>query len=431
MPEISDLYHLFLQCGSVTTDSRNVRQGALFFGLKGDVFDGNLFASAALQNGAKFAVVDNPDVCLDNRYILVDNVLESLQELSRFHRRRSDAVVIGLTGSNGKTTTKELTGAVLASAYKTVITPGNLNNHIGVPLTILAIDENTEFAVVEMGANHEGEINALCEVADPDYGIITNIGKAHLEGFGGFEGVIKAKSELYRYLKKKNGLIFYNNGNPLLSDLSESMERISYGARPDAMCSGRILESFPALRIMWNFQDIMEGDIVTHLPGEYNFENVMAAICVGAYFKVQANNIDKSIQNYLPNNNRSQQYETGRNTLILDAYNANPSSMKAALENFSRVSGTNKLAILGDMMELGQYARAEHEEIIRLLENFNINDAILIGGNFCRAATGSRFLCFHNTEEAYKWLSEHLISNKTILIKGSRRMALEKLASRL
>jgi UDP-N-acetylmuramoyl-tripeptide--D-alanyl-D-alanine ligase len=431
MPEISDLYHLFLQCGSVTTDSRIVRQGALFFGLQGDVFDGNLFASAALQNGAAFAVVDNPDVCLDNRYILVDNVLESLQELARLHRRRSDAVVIGLTGSNGKTTTKELSGAVLASAYKTVITPGNLNNHIGVPLTILAIDENTEFAVVEMGANHQGEINALCEIADPDYGIITNIGKAHLEGFGGFEGVIKAKSELYRYLKKKNGLIFYNNGNPLLSDLSESLERISYGARPDAMCSGKILESFPALRIMWNFRDKMKGNTVTHLPGEYNFENVMAAICVGAYFNVPANNITRSIQNYLPNNNRSQRYETRRNTLILDAYNANPSSMKAALENFSRVSSSNKLAILGDMMELGQYARAEHEEIIRLLESFNINDAILIGGNFCQAATGSGFLCFHDTEEADKWLSEHPISDKTILVKGSRKMALEKLASRL
>ena len=431
MPEIRDLYQVFLQCGSVITDSRNVRPGSLFFGLQGDVFDGNLFASAALQNGAAFAVVDNPAVCLDSRYILVDDVLESLQELARLHRRRSDAVIIGLTGSNGKTTTKELTGAVLASSYKTVMTPGNLNNHIGVPLTILAINENTEFAVVEMGANHQGEINALCEIADPDYGIITNIGKAHLEGFGGFEGVIKAKSELYRYLKKKNGPVFYNNGNSLLSDLSESMERISYGTGPDAMCSGKILESFPALRIMWNFQDKMKGEIETHLPGEYNFENVMAAICVGAYFNVKANKITESIQNYRPNNNRSQQYETGRNTLILDAYNANPSSMKAALENFSRVSATHKLAILGDMMELGEYARAEHEEIIRLLKSLNFDNTILIGGNFCRAAAGSGFLCFQDTEEADKWMSEHPINDQTILVKGSRKMALEKLVSRL
>jgi UDP-N-acetylmuramoyl-tripeptide--D-alanyl-D-alanine ligase len=426
MPDISELYDIYLNSSSVTIDSRSVSPGAIFFGLKGEQFDGNKFAGQALDSGAAFAIVDNPDYCQGNKFILVRNSIETLQQLASFHRKKMDVIVIAITGSNGKTTTKELTGSVLAASYSTVVTPGNLNNHIGVPLTLLTIHQKTRFAVVEMGANHLGEIASLCEIACPDYGLITNIGKAHLEGFGGFEGVIRAKSELYQYIKKINGTVFYNSDDKLLSQLSLGINRISYGTGDQANCRCKLVSSTTGLKVSWNHSE-NTGEVATHLPGDYNFENIMAAICVASSFKVPSADINKAIGSYIPANNRSQLIDTGRNKLILDAYNANPSSMKAALENFYRMPGKHKLVILGDMMELGDYSPAEHSAILSLLDKLQFDHMILVGGNFLMAAQGSMATCFPSTSEATDWLAKNPPLGQTILLKGSRKMELEKL----
>jgi len=329
MATIEEIYRLFIRFPKITTDSRNVIPDSIFFGIKGEQFNGNRFAAEALSKGAAFAITDEPSVVVDNRCILVPDTLQALQQLAAIHRSRITAKVIAITGSNGKTTTKELIGKVLSSEYNTVITEGNLNNHIGVPLTLLSVKEDTAFTVVEMGANHPGEIEFLCRIARPGFGIITNIGKAHLEGFGNFEGVIKAKSELFDFIRQNDGTVFVNRDNQLLSRLSDGMNLITYGSVENAGCQGKITDRNPLLAVAWNAGQ-QSGFVKTRLYGDYNFENVMAAVAIGVYFGISPGKIDQAIRSWQPENNRSQVIRTDHNILVLDAYNANPSSMAAA-----------------------------------------------------------------------------------------------------
>ena len=426
MISLTELYGLFLKSSGIATDSRNIAHGSLFFALKGDQFDGNLFALDAIRNGAAFSVTDNPDIQQHEQILLVTDVLDTLQELALLHRKNIRAKIIAITGSNGKTTTKELIGKVLGSFYNTLVTKGNLNNHIGVPLTLLSIREDIDFAVVEMGANHPGEIDALCRIARPDYGLITNIGKAHLEGFGSFEGVIRTKSELYNYLKENSGLVFYNSDNELLSNLSIEIKRKSYGMNQDAERRGEILSNDPFLSLKWE-EAPQSGIVDSALYGEYNFENIMAAICIGLYFGVRADQIKNAIASYIPENNRSQIIQTEKNVIISDAYNANPSSMKAALINFSKMKSPAKMLILGDMMELGDYSLEEHVKIVNYIRELGFEKVLLIGDWFYKAAENGKEICFNSTNAAEAWLSRQLIANRTILLKGSRKMQLETL----
>lgn len=421
-----ELYGLFLKYPLVSTDSRNIIPGSLFFALKGDHFDGNQFALEALNKGAEYAVTDNPDIQTHDRIVLVNNVLDSLQDIASVHRRQISAKVIAITGSNGKTTTKELIGKVLGSSYNTTITQGNLNNHIGVPLSILSIKKDTSFAIIEMGANHPGEIEALCRIARPHYGIITNIGKAHLEGFGSLQGVIKAKSELYNFLKNQQGTIFYNIDNELLKSLSEGIERISYGMSPQAFYHGTIIEIEPFLTLKWS-TDTQSGIVSTSLMGEYNGENIMAAIAIGLHFNVEPEKIQNAIASYIPENNRSQIIQTEKNQVISDAYNANPSSMSAAISHFSKMKNNRKMLILGDMMELGDYSYNEHMKILLQIRESNIEWVVLVGEMFCKVAEGGKETCFNDTKSAESWLKNQSVENMTILLKGSRKMQLENL----
>ncbi len=421
------IYQFFLRSGTVTTDSRTIRPGDVFFALKGENFNGNHFAGEALEKGASLAIVDEPGMEINDRFCQVPDSLEALQALSSLHRKKMPAKIIALTGSNGKTTTKELISRVLASTYRIVATKGNLNNHIGVPLTLLSIQKSTEYAVIEMGANHEGEIRNLCRIADPDYGLITNIGKAHLEGFGGLEGVIRAKSELYHHLKSKKGVLFVNRDNHLLWELSNGTARISYGSSAECDCCGNLLQPAPNLNIAWHCQNTKTQNLQTRITGAYNFENILASICVGNYFGVRPELINQCVAGYLPDNNRSQILETERNKLIMDAYNANPSSFFAALENFSLLETKARMVILGDMMELGEYAKEEHEAIIGRLHNLSLDVIILIGQNFQSAGNHKKFICFADTETAISWFEQQDFSGYTILLKGSRKMQLEKL----
>jgi len=426
MTPIEEIYRLFLRFPRITTDSRNVIMDSVFFGIKGDQFDGNRFAAEALGKGAAFAITDDPSVMAGDRFILVPDTLKALQQLAAIHRGRVNAKIIGITGSNGKTTTKELIGNVLSSTFKTVITRGNLNNHIGVPLTVLSLKEDTSFAVVEMGANHPGEIAALCRIARPDFGIITNIGKAHLEGFGSFEGVVKAKSELYDFIRQGDGTVFVNQDNQLLCRLSDGMKIFSYGSGENARCKGEITEREPSLAVAW-YAGQLSGLVRTRLYGDYNFENVMAAIAIGLYFGVSPEKIENAISAFQPENNRSQVTRTDHNVLVLDAYNANPSSMAAALNNFHKYTAPAKMIILGDMMELGEHSLEEHREIIALVRKLSFNQVCYVGEQFSRAAKGGHELCFTSMQQAEKWFRDHPVRNMTILLKGSRKMMLEKL----
>lgn len=426
MVTIEEIYRLYLSFPKISTDSRNVTPGSIFFGIKGDQFDGNKFAADALSKGAPYAVTDDPSLS-GSRYILVNDTVETLQKLASIHRSRISAKIIGITGTNGKTTTKELIGKVLSSAYKTVITEGNLNNHIGVPLTLLSVREETEFAVIEMGANHPGEILNLCRITQPEFGLITNIGKAHLEGFGNFEGVIRAKSELYDFIRQTGGNVFVNIDNNLLCKLSDGMNIFSYGFSANADCRGEITGKDPSLGIAW-YSGQEHGFTRTMLYGEYNFENVMAAISVGLYFRITAEKIDHAISSYLPENNRSQLTRTDYNILLLDAYNANPSSMAAALNNFRNYTANSKMIILGDMMELGDYGLEEHMKIVALVRKLSFEKVCFIGEQFCEAAKDGNELCFAGIQQAEKWFSDHPVRNMTIMLKGSRKMMLEKLS---
>jgi len=423
---ISELHKLFLQSGRVSTDTRKISKGSLFFALKGDNFNGNEFAQRALDLGASFAIVDDPEVVVNAKCLLVPDVLIALQELATFHRNYLAIPIIGITGSNGKTTTKELIREVLAQKYSVVSTQGNLNNHIGVPLTLLSMNEKTEIGIVEMGANHLGDIAELCAISDPDFGIITNVGAAHLEGFGSLEGVIKTKNELYQSVIKKKGILFYNSGNEILAQLliNKDVQVITYGLQDSDFVKGSIVESsvFLQLNVTVENSDIQ---VNTNLLGGYNFENVLAALSIGAHFKVDKSMMANAIQAYTPSNNRSQLLKTDRNTIWVDCYNANPSSMIAALTHFAEnVSDNELVVVLGDMLELGNESACKHIEIIDLLNSLKIKSVYLVGEQF--SLTGSSNKHFLSVENLIQHLQLHQIQNKKILVKGSRGIQLEK-----
>jgi len=425
---IKELYDIFLKHRTLSTDSRQVMPGCLFFALKGENFDGNKYADAAIKAGAAYAVID--DAKYDgSRMLLVDNVLDTLQQLALIHRRRFQIPIVAITGSNGKTTTKELVNAVLSRKYNVTATKGNLNNHIGVPLTLLGMTDDFQIAIIEMGANHQLEIESYCLVAEPTHGLITNIGKAHLGGFGGYEGVIKAKSELYTWIRNTGGTVFVNAGNPLLMDLTSGISRILYGENSNAATMGKVLENTSFLELDW-IADTGTISIQTNLAGNYNFENVMAAICIGTFFTVPPAEIQLAISNYFPSNSRSQAMKTARNSIILDAYNANPTSRQLAIENFSQVKAQHKMVILGDMLELGEESPAEHKAIVDLVEESGFEKVIFVGPDF-KEAVGDRFLCFNNSDEATGWLQMQNIKDFMILIKGSRGIKMEKVLETL
>ena len=423
MNPIETIYSHYIKAYMVSTDSRKIEPNAVFFALKGENFDANDFAMQVAKEGiASLVVADRKDLPKHERILIVeDDALKTLQDLAAFHRQQMKATVLSITGTNGKTTTKELVSAVLAKKYNIIHTMGNLNNHIGVPLTLLSIKPETEIAVVEMGANHPGEIDFLCKIADPDYGLITNIGKAHLEGFGSFEGVIKTKTELYRHIKSHGKAVFVNQGNPLLWEQSEGMERISYGKHCEAFCPVAPGQCDPYLSVVWNKRNIQ-----THLVGSYNFENVAAAIGVGQYFEVEDDKIVEALESYTPTNSRSQVIETEKNRIIMDAYNANPTSMRAALINFANICGEQHLLILGDMRELGTASEEEHRNILALMKELRFKDALLVGPNFCAYNDNPAWLTFDNVKDLCQYLESSPVSEKTILVKGSNSIQLGK-----
>jgi UDP-N-acetylmuramoyl-tripeptide--D-alanyl-D-alanine ligase len=425
---IEKLYDIYIRYRTICTDTRNIIPGSIFFALKGDNFNANLFANEAIEKGCVYAVIDEPQPVQNDKCILVENVLETLQQLAAFYRAKLHIPVIGITGTNGKTTTKELIHAVLSKKHKVLSTKGNFNNHIGVPLTVLSIHNDTEIAVVEMGANHVGEIADLCKISKPDSGLITNIGKAHLEGFGSIEGIIETKRSLYDSVIESNGKLFVCSDNSLLMDISKGANRITYGVFPNSACVGEITGSNPLLSVKWYCKNPANAiEIKTNLVGYFNFENVMAAICIGEHFGVKATDIKEALENYVPANNRSQVINTAKNTLLMDAYNANPTSMDASIKNFIQTNAENKLAIIGDMRELGNDAFAEHKKIVELLLDSGIDEVVLVGENFYSLKAMFNYPVFTDVSEASEWFSKNKIEKHTILIKGSRGIKLEKL----
>ncbi len=428
---IEEIYKLFKKYPVISTDSRNVPQDALFFALKGENFNGNRYGSYALDNGAAYAVIDEAEYKISDRFILVNNVLSALQQLATYHRLELGIPIISITGTNGKTTTKELTTAVLSKKFRVCATKGNLNNHIGVPLTLLSMDETTEIGVVEMGANHPGEIAELCNIALPDFGLITNVGKAHLEGFGSFEGVKKTKGELYRFIHERGGKIFRNMSNTHLAEMAEDTETIGYRTgREGSGIEGEVINSSPVLVFKAKFP---KGwlYIKTNLAGGYNLENAMAAVCIGTYFKIDPLEISNALESYVPSNNRSQFIQTGNNQVLMDAYNANPSSMEAALDNFQTFDAPQKAVILGDMFELGQSSLEEHQKIADKLAAMDLSMILLTGREFSRCKVKSDIRTFENNELLINYLEDMNPKGYLFLIKGSRGMKLERVAEKL
>lgn len=423
--EIHELYSHFLQSNGVITDTRKIANGQIYFALKGGNFNGNTFAAKAIEQGASYAVIDEVEFKTNDNCILVDDVLSTLQKLAHYHLKQiNPKAIIAITGSNGKTTTKELVHAVLATSFHTHYTKGNLNNHIGIPLTLLEMDKKTEIAVIEMGANHQKEIESYCKYAEPTHGIITNCGKAHLEGFGGVEGIRKGKGELYDYLNQHQGLVFVNGDDAILLNMlkERSMrEFISYGNNPSNKYNSKILIENPFLKIQ--FEDVK---IYSNLFGSYNYSNIMCAIAVGKYFGVSNQQIKSAIENYHPENARSQMIEKNGYQLILDSYNANPTSMQHALESFAKSSSKNKIVILGDMFELGEYAAQEHQKIADLATQLKLNTIVLVGNEFSKTQTSDYIIKFSNSEETKIWFQQQHFSGSEILLKGSRSMQMEK-----
>lgn len=421
---ISELYELYIHNPKVTTDSRNCPFGSIFFALRGENFDGNQYASKALHSGCSYAVIDNPEYFVGERTILVSDVLKTLQQIAHRHRKALGTPVIGITGTNGKTTTKELLAAVLSTKYNLLYTEGNLNNQIGVPLTLLRLNHQHEMAIIEMGASHPGDIKELVEIASPNYGLITNVGQAHLEGFGSFEGVIKTKGELYDYIRQTKGKIFIKKENEHLQSIAKGIEQITYGIGEDSFASGDVVSSNPFLIFDWKQQGKIHT-VETHLIGSYNIDNVLATVAIGRYFKIPAERISRAIAAYEPTNNRSQFKETPNNQLIIDAYNANPSSMKVAIDNFAAMKVENpKAVILGDMRELGELSDALHAEIVTQIERAGFDKVYLCGNHF--STTGTNFLHFQSTDQLVEELTHNPLKGYHILIKGSRGMTLEK-----
>jgi len=423
---ISELYTIYLDHPSVQTDTRKLKAGDIYFALKGENFNGNHFALQALELGAVYAVIDeNVDVS-NNKLIKVDDVLTTLQQLAKHHREEFNIPFVAITGSNGKTTTKELIHAVLSSHYKTYTTEGNLNNHIGVPLTILKIKRDAQMAVIEMGANHQKEIEGYCKYAQPTHGIISNVGKAHLEGFGGIEGVKKGKGELYDFIRSHDGVVFAFDDYDYLHKMSNGIQHIIWYGTKRGEVVGRVKTSEPFLEVEFTNGTAFQT-IQTNLVGDYNLPNILCAVTIGKYFNVPDNKIKSSIENYVPSNSRSQLLEIDSNKIILDAYNANPSSMKVAVENFKHINSANKVLVLGGMMELGDESVYEHENIIKLIQQNNFINVILVGGNFKN--THQSFTYFDKADEAANYIKQQKFHNTYFLIKGSRSMKMEKVLS--
>ena len=422
---IIDLYDLFIHNPQITTDSRNCPKGSIFFALKGDKFDGNQYAGKALASGCVYAVIDNPDYYIGERTILVDNVLKTLQQLAHHHRKVLGLPIIGITGTNGKTTTKELLAAVLSTKFNLLYTEGNFNNHIGVPLTLLRLTHDHEMAVIEMGASHPGDIKELVDIVHPNYGIITNVGRAHLEGFGSFEGVIRTKGALYDYIRRSKGKIFIKKENEYLQSIAKGIEQITYGNGDDAFASGQVVSCDPFLVFNWKQQGQLHT-VETHMIGSYNLDNVLAAVAVGRFFKIPAERISRAIAAYEPTNNRSQFKKTENNELIIDAYNANPSSMKVALDNFITMPVQPKAIILGDMRELGPTSDELHAEVVEQIKKGQFDKVFLCGEHFSKV--GKEFSPFATTEAMTVELRRQPLKGYHILIKGSHSMGLEKLA---
>lgn len=428
-----DIYRLFLEgSGRFTTDSRHIEPGSMFFALKGDKFNGNAFAAKALEDGAHWAIIDEADYQTDKRLILVDDVLTTLQALARMHRQAIPGLkVIGITGSNGKTTTKELLREVLSTHYRTWATPGNLNNHIGVPITLLRMPLDTEYAVVEMGANHPGEVMPLCEIAQPDYALVTSVGKEHLEGFGSLENIIATECENYAYVTAHKGTLFVHQDDAELMDYAKRFgPAIYYGSGKEADCVGRLLGAEWFVRMQWenSYRLMLRAPVVeTQLFGSYNYTNLLAAACVGRYCSVPYDKINLALAAYKPANNRSQLLETGGNRVILDAYNANPHSMAAAVQNFTALDSPHKVLVLGDMFELGEAADAEHEALLKQLTLGKFEQVFLSGPLFGKFA--GRYPDFHFFDSLEDLISKKPFSSltgKTLLIKGSRGMQMER-----
>ena len=455
---MENIYEKFLQCSAVSIDTRNCPKDAMFIGIKGANFDGNTFVEKALEQGCKYAITDNAEIGVGNPNIIhVQDSLKTLQDLAHYHRMMFDIPVIGITGTNGKTTSKELISTVLSKEYNVLYTQGNLNNHIGVPLTLLRLNRSHNIAVVEMGANHPKEIEFLCKIARPNNGIITNVGKAHLEGFGSFEGVKKTKGELYDFIHSVDGKIFLHADNPHLCEMvnavtepvevsmttgnnmpafANALETIKYGESEENFVSGSILSCTPYINVSLRLNGNASGEktsykIETNLIGDYNLSNILSAACIGRYFGVMDEEIVSALQEYTPTNNRSQCTRTEKNTLIVDAYNANPTSMEAALKNFSKIETTSdKVLILGDMKELGEDSEAEHNKVLALIKSLGFTKAYFVGSEFAKVA-GSEFACFENVESLAEYFSQNPISDSTILIKGSNSTRLTKIVDSL
>lgn len=425
--EIELLYQKFKECKGISKDTRKMESGDMYFALKGDNFDGNDFVDKAFKNGAKYCVIDNVNAAINQNCLLVSDVLSSLQALATHHRKTIDITIISLTGSNGKTTTKELIKSVLSSSYKVKATIGNLNNHIGVPLTLLSFTKELDFGIVEMGANHQKEIEFLSNIALPDYGLITNFGKAHLEGFGGVEGVIKGKSELYDHLKQHGKHVFINKDDAKqIKQIGNYSNIISFGSDQTNNCIINFIEANPYVSLSYDNLEINSS-----LIGDYNYGNIAVAIAIGNYFKVTTSKIKEAIESYQPNNNRSEIIEKEHTKIILDAYNANPTSMLAALKNLKQLDSDNKFMFLGDMFELGEEAAVEHQSIVDFAEaNFDKN-IYLIGNNFYQTEIRKTTNKYNSFEDLKPILKTLKIENATVLIKGSRGMALERILEEL
>ena len=432
---IEDIYLKFCQCAGVTTDSRKCGPGLMFFALKGERFDGNEFVRGALEQGCSYAVMDDASLydSNDSRMILVDNSLTALQQVAALHRRKLGTPVIGITGTNGKTTTKELTNVVMSTAYNVLYTQGNLNNSIGVPLTVLGLKPEHEYAIVEMGASHPGDIKELVEISQPDFGLITNVGKAHLLGFGSFEGVKRTKGELYDWLREHNGTAFVNRDNEHLQQMCAGLPLIEYGkpGQEGLLVEGEVLECNPFVKFRWRRAGGDWHTVQTNLIGAYNVDNALAAITIGLKFGVSEQDASAAVAGYKPQNNRSQLTETGRNHLVVDAYNANPTSMAAALENFSMIKAQNKMLILGDMRELGEVSQTEHKRVVEELRKYGFTEVWLVGEEFAKAAQGSGFRLFPDVEAVNSALENDPVNGKTILIKGSNSIELTKTITNL
>ena len=433
---IEELYKIFKQCERITTDSRDCPAGSLFFALKGASFDGNRFAQAALDKGCSYAIVDEKEYATSEKTILVDDVLKTLQQLAHYHRMQLGTKIICVTGTNGKTTTKELLTAVLKEKYNVMSTQGNLNNEIGVPKTLLTLTADHDIAVVEAGASHPGDIKILVDIIEPDYGIITNVGKAHLQGFGSFEGVLHTKGELYDYLRtKSDSKIFINSGDSNLMSISDGLEKICYHVEGDEryndilpLVEGCVVTCDPLLHIRWKTAQGEENIIDSHLIGSYNIYNMLAAACVGTFFDVTAAQVTHALNSYVPTNNRSELEKTAHNTLIVDAYNANPTSMMAALKNFRGIEANKKMVILGDMKELGESSMEEHQKVVQYVTDSHFDKVWLVGDEFKKAAN-SHVTCFDDVQQVKDRLKQETVENHLILIKGSNSTKLYELKS--